>query len=61
MFNDVINLVNSYMPQSTELSVEDKIEMLDKNDGVEINFEFAIYDKDLATKVQSDNFELTKL
>ena len=31
MFNDVINLVNSYIPQSSELSVEDKIEMLDKN------------------------------
>ncbi|WP_317172382.1 sensor histidine kinase [Gelidibacter maritimus] len=26
--------------------------------GIEIDFEFAIYDKDLATKVQSDNFEL---
>jgi hypothetical protein len=27
-------------------------------DNVNINFEFAIYHKDLATKVQSDNFEL---
>lgn len=26
--------------------------------GIDIDFEFAIYDKDLATKVQSDNFEL---
>src|SRR5690554_4682130 len=26
--------------------------------GIDIEFEFAIYDKDLATKVQSDNFEL---
>src|SRR5210317_1165619 len=31
-----------------------------KSDGIDINFEFAIYDKDLATKVQSDNFELVK-
>lgn len=28
-----------------------------RNEGIEIDFEFAIYDKDLATKVQSDNFE----
>jgi len=31
-----------------------------KSNGVDIDFEFAIYDKDLATKVQSDGFELTK-
>lgn len=31
-----------------------------KSDGIDIDFEFAIYDKDLATKVQSDNFELIK-
>ncbi|MCB0448161.1 MAG: HAMP domain-containing histidine kinase, partial [Gelidibacter sp.] len=31
-----------------------------KDDGIETNFEFAIYDKDLATKVQSSNFELDK-
>ena len=29
-----------------------------KEDGININFEYAIYDKDLATKIQSDNFEL---
>lgn len=29
-------------------------------DGIVIDFEFAIYDKDLATKVQSENFELKK-
>lgn len=27
-------------------------------DGIDIDFKFAIYDKDLATRVQSDNFEL---
>ncbi len=31
-----------------------------KEDGVEIDFEYAIYDNDLATKIQSDNFELDK-
>jgi len=31
-----------------------------KNDGIDINFEFAIYDKDLATKVQSNDFEYVK-
>lgn len=30
------------------------------DDGIDTDFEFAIYDKDLATKVQSNNFELTK-
>ncbi len=29
------------------------------NEGVDIDFEFAIYDDDLATKVHSDNFEIT--
>ncbi|MGC1631950.1 MAG: HAMP domain-containing sensor histidine kinase [Gelidibacter sp.] len=29
-----------------------------KENGIDIDFEFAIYDKDLATKVQSNNFEL---
>lgn len=29
-------------------------------EGININFEFAIYDKDLATKVQSDNFEVNE-
>ena len=29
-------------------------------DGVDIDFEYAIYDSDLATKIQSDNFELDK-
>ena len=31
-----------------------------KGEGIGIDFEFAIYDKDLATKVQSDYFELRK-
>lgn len=30
-----------------------------KKDGIDIDFEFAIYSNDLATKVKSDNFELT--
>lgn len=31
-----------------------------RDDGIDINFEFAIYANDLATKIQSDNFELAK-
>jgi len=31
-----------------------------KNNGIDIDFEFAIYDKDLATKVQSNGFELSE-
>ncbi|OIQ29012.1 MAG: two-component sensor histidine kinase [Bacteroidetes bacterium MedPE-SWsnd-G2] len=37
--------------------------MLDKQlkeDGINIDFEYAIYDQDLATKVQSENFELSQ-
>ncbi len=30
-----------------------------KNEGVELEFEYAIYDNDLATKVRSENFEIT--
>ena len=32
-----------------------------KNEGIDINFEFAIYDDDLATKVQSDNFQVEEV
>ncbi|PNQ72675.1 two-component sensor histidine kinase [Hanstruepera neustonica] len=31
-----------------------------QEDGIDLDFEFAIYSNDLATKVQSDNFELQK-
>ena len=32
-----------------------------KNEGIEIDFEFAIYDNDLATKVQSDNYQVEEV
>jgi two-component system phosphate regulon sensor histidine kinase PhoR len=35
-----------------------KVEL--KNEGIDIDFDFAIYDEDLATKVQSDGFEIIK-
>ncbi|WMI67597.1 sensor histidine kinase KdpD [Mangrovimonas sp. YM274] len=38
--------------------VSDLLQYQLKEDGIDIDFEFAIYDKDLATKVQSENFEL---
>jgi signal transduction histidine kinase len=31
------------------------------NEGIDINFEFAIYDEDLATKVQSDNYQVEEV
>lgn len=37
--------------------VEDLLKNQLHNNGIDIDFEFAIYDEDLATKVQSDNFE----
>ena len=40
--------------------VEELLKMQLSNDGIEIDFEFAIYDKDLATKVQSNAFEYEK-
>ncbi|MEZ4792077.1 MAG: HAMP domain-containing sensor histidine kinase [Gelidibacter sp.] len=50
-------------PIYKRVSVDEVKEMLQKQlheDGIDTDFEFAIYDKDLATKVLSNNFELTK-
>ncbi|HLT34163.1 MAG TPA: HAMP domain-containing sensor histidine kinase [Aquaticitalea sp.] len=50
-------------PIYKRVSKEEVKDMLDKQlheDGIDTEFEFAIYDKDLATKVQSNSFELIK-
>ncbi len=50
------------IPIYKRISTEEVSELLKaqlKNNGIDINFEFAIYDKDLATKVQSDDFEVS--
>ncbi|RIA10001.1 two-component system phosphate regulon sensor histidine kinase PhoR [Flavobacteriaceae bacterium MAR_2010_72] len=50
-------------PVYKRISTEEVHDFLDyqlKSDGIEIDFEFAIYDEDLSTKVQSKNFELIK-
>jgi len=50
-------------PIYKRVSKEDVEQMLKKqlhDDGIDTEFEFAIYDKDLATKVQSNNFEMIK-
>lgn len=50
-------------PLYKRVSLDDVQKMLEKqlhDDGIDTDFEFAIYDKDLATKVQSNNFELIK-
>lgn len=54
------DLFNNY-PIYKRVTDEDVAAYLSKQfneNGIEIDFEFAIYDKDLATKVQSSNFEL---
>ncbi|MBT8303664.1 MAG: HAMP domain-containing histidine kinase [Bacteroidia bacterium] len=43
-------------PEEIEYLLSKKL----KEDGIDIDFEFAIYDNDLATKVQSENFELDR-
>jgi two-component system phosphate regulon sensor histidine kinase PhoR len=48
-------------PIYKRVSVDNVKELLGKqlhDDGIDTDFEFAIYDKDLATKVQSNSFEL---
>ncbi|MCK7590827.1 HAMP domain-containing histidine kinase [Subsaxibacter sp. CAU 1640] len=50
-------------PIYKRVSIEDVENMLKRqlhDDGIDTEFEFAIYDKDLATKVQSNNFEMIK-
>jgi two-component system phosphate regulon sensor histidine kinase PhoR len=50
-------------PLYKRVSLDEVQKMLEKqlhDDGIDTDFEFAIYDKDLATKVQSNNFELIK-
>lgn len=49
------------IPIYKRVSVEDVSELLQKqldNNGINTSFEFAIYDRDLSTKVQSQNFDL---
>lgn len=51
------------VPIYRRVSVEDVQRFLNfqlRNNGIEIPVEFAIYDKDLATKVKSENFEISE-
>ncbi len=50
-------------PIYKRVTTEEVNELLQKqlqSDGIDTKFEFAIYDRDLATRVQSNNFELDK-
>lgn len=40
--------------------LEDLLRKNLSNQGIDIDFEYAIYDEDLSTKIKSDNFEITK-
>ncbi|MEZ4856545.1 MAG: HAMP domain-containing sensor histidine kinase [Gelidibacter sp.] len=60
LFKDFIKDQLSYLPIYKRISVEElkkRLALKLNNEGIDIDFQFAIYDKDLATKVQSDNFE----
>jgi len=49
------------IPVYKRVSVDDVSYLLEKqleNNGIDTDFEFAIYDRDLSTKVQSENFDL---
>ncbi|MBR9847378.1 MAG: HAMP domain-containing histidine kinase [Algicola sp.] len=49
------------IPVYKRVSVNDVSSLLEnqlENNGIDTDFEFAIYDRDLATKVQSENFDL---
>ncbi|OUR95090.1 two-component sensor histidine kinase [Flavobacteriales bacterium 34_180_T64] len=57
-YRDKVKNVPIYKRVSVD-EVDYLLERQLEEDGIDIDFEFAIYDKDLATKVQSDNFEVT--
>ena len=50
------------LPLYKRISIEEVDSLINsqlKNNGIATNYEFAIYDQDLSTKIQSDNFELS--
>jgi signal transduction histidine kinase len=55
-FKDMLKDIPIYKRVSA-LQVETLLNRELKDEGVNLNFEFAIYDDDLATKVQTENFE----
>jgi two-component system phosphate regulon sensor histidine kinase PhoR len=58
-FKDYLKNIPIYK-RITPLQVEMLLSKELKDEGVSLNFEFAIYDDDLATKVQTQNFEKEK-
>lgn len=60
VFEDVYKDLASRLPIHKRVTKEEIQKILSeklKEDGININFEFAIYSNDLATKIRSDNFE----
>lgn len=60
VFEDVYKDLASRLPIHKRVTKEEIHKLLSeklKEDGININFEFAIYSNDLATRVRSDNFE----
>ena len=64
VFEDVYKDLASRLPIHKRVNKEEIQELLSnklKEDGINIDFEFAIYSNDLATRVRSDNFENDKI
>lgn len=60
MFKEGIKFQLNYLPiykRITADKVKRRLALKLSNEGIDIDCEFAIYDKDIATKVQSNNFE----
>ncbi len=63
IFEDVYKDLASRLPIHKRVAKEEIQELLStklKEDGINIDFEFAIYSNDLATRIRSDNFENDK-
>ena len=62
LYDDVYKDLSSRLPIHKRVTEEEIQKLLSeklKQDGINIDFEFAIYSNDLATRVRSDNFENT--
>ncbi|MGY0392113.1 sensor histidine kinase [Bizionia sp. KMM 8389] len=60
-FDEAFKVLSSRIPihkRVKEGQIHDLISSMLKEDDIDLDFEFAIYSNDLATKVQSDNFEM---
>ncbi len=60
MFKEGIKFQLDYLPIYKRITADEikrRLALKLNNEGIDIDFEFAVYDNDMATKVQSSNFE----